>query len=320
MANTKEFIWELQKLKKDQLIEIIVYKTVQENQQISEELRGFLERRKQDPKPTVSEHNLAAVFAHNLAKTPIPANVDVSSLFLLLIAGSRVSPEVILALRKMLHPLATIIQGYAQTEFCGTNTFYDTNDKDHRKLFTEKPHSVGLPGKGYIYKVVDLETNEILGPNKQGELLVKAPTVMNGYYKGDSKDAFDEDGFYKTGDIAYYDEDQCFYIVDRIKGVIRYLFHMLSSAEIEEILTNHPAVRKAAVFGYPHPVDLHHVTALVEVDETSEVTPEEIREYVDNQVPDHKRLRGGVKFVKSIPMTTTGKVKCGELKSFMEKM
>ncbi|CAH0545840.1 unnamed protein product [Brassicogethes aeneus] len=261
---------------------------------------------------------VVANYANDLIRISIPENCNVSSLVLMLIAGTRISAECIVALRKMVHPLATVLQGYAQTEFCGANTYYDIYNKDHRRLFTEKPQSVGLPSIGYTYKVVDMTTKEILGPNKQGELLVKGPTIMNGYYKMDAKDDFDDEGFYKTGDIVYYDEDKSFYIVDRIKGAIKYKLFIVCSSDIEDILMKHPAVRQAAVFGTANPEDMNHVTAVVVVEEGSQVTQEEVREFVDGQVDDYKRIRGGVKFVKSIPITSTGKIKTSALRSLME--
>ena len=69
---------------------------------------------------------------------------------------------------------------------------------------------------------MDLDTNQNLGPNQRGELRVKSSFVMNGYYNMDSSDSFDESGWLKTGDVVYYDDDCCFYVVDRIKESFKY--------------------------------------------------------------------------------------------------
>lgn len=87
-----------------------------------------------------------------------------------------------------------------------------------------KPGSSGILLPMAKCKVVDPETKETLGPNKPGELCFKGPLVMKGYI-GDqvaTKNAFDEDGFLRTGDVGYYDEDQHFYIVDRLKELIKF--------------------------------------------------------------------------------------------------
>lgn len=75
-----------------------------------------------------------------------------------------------------------------------------------------------------MFKVVDPDTEKLLGPNERGELRIKGKSVMSGYHNKpeESKKAFDSEGYLYTGDIAYYDEDYSFYIVDRIKDLLKY--------------------------------------------------------------------------------------------------
>lgn len=91
-----------------------------------------------------------------------------------------------------------------------------------------------------------METKEILGPNKQGEIRFKSKCLTTGYYNNPKETAacWDEDGFLKTGDIGYYDEDYCFFIVDRIKEVMKYqAWHVSSNIIVilftENQFTNH---------------------------------------------------------------------------------
>ena len=72
------------------------------------------------------------------------------------------------------------------------------------------------------FQVVDPDTEKILSYNEPGEVYIKGPVVFEGYVGRDNKNDFDRDGFYRTGDIAYYDEDGYFYIIDRIKELIKY--------------------------------------------------------------------------------------------------
>lgn len=132
---------------------------------------------------------------------------------------------------------------------------------------------------------------------------------MNGYHNLDSSMAFDEDGFFKTGDVAYYDEEFCFFIVDRIKEMLKYRSWHVAPAMLEEILLTHPVISAAVVVGVPDEEDGEHPMACVILKEgVKNVTQSEIREYVDERVDHRKKLRGGVVFVKSFPTTATGKI------------
>ncbi|CAH0547550.1 unnamed protein product [Brassicogethes aeneus] len=255
-----------------------------------------------------------------LSKCPKPEHLNVDSLCLILVGGFHAMAECMVAVRKMVHPLSTVMSRYGQTEFNGGTILYEIRDKTQRKYMHEKLNSVGMVTKGLSVKIVDLDTNEILGPNKSGEILMKGEKCFNGYYKMDSKDCFDEDGYFRTGDIGYYDEDKCFYIVDRLKGIFKYSkFPKIASLDIEKIVMKHPAVKRAAVFGYPHPIDKNHATAVVVLEENAKATSEEIRNFVDSQVEDYKRLRGGLKIVKELPLTLTGKIKSGDLKALVDE-
>lgn len=88
----------------------------------------------------------------------------------------------------------------------------------------ERLGSVGTLSPGLMCVIRDIESGENLGPRQRGEICVKGPTIMKGYYKNElaTKETFTEDGWMKTGDIAYYDEDGYFYVVDRIKELIKY--------------------------------------------------------------------------------------------------
>lgn len=70
--------------------------------------------------------------------------------------------------------------------------------------------------------MVDIDSRKILGPNQPGEVCINGPALFGGYIGKDSKDDYDEQGFYKTGDVAYYDEEGYFFIVDRLKELIKY--------------------------------------------------------------------------------------------------
>ncbi|CAH1980329.1 unnamed protein product [Acanthoscelides obtectus] len=169
------------------------------------------------------------------------------------------------------------------------------------------------------YKVVDLDTGERLGPNKAGELRVKSRNILNCYYRVPNSDHLDSDGWFKTGDVVKYDEDLCFYFEGRIKDIIVYQGWHVAPGILETKLKSHPAVKRAAVVGKPHPADGEHPLALVELsDGRTDVDLMEIKEFVDEDMNDIYKLRGGIVAVKKLPVTITGKVKKGLLRKMME--
>lgn len=138
---------------------------------------------------------------------------------------------------------------------------------------------------------------------------MKTDYAMNGYYEIDSSEQWDADGFLKTGDIGYYDEEYFVYCIDRIKGMLKYQGWQIASAKLEGILGTHPEVERAAVVGLPHPVDGDHPMAFVVLKKGHhEVAEKEIEKFVEERVDDKQRLRGGVKIVKKLYFTVTGKI------------
>ncbi|XP_011706822.1 PREDICTED: luciferin 4-monooxygenase-like, partial [Wasmannia auropunctata] len=186
---------------------------------------------------------------------------------------------------------------------------------DAGSLLTEQnehstPGSVGFPGPNVQIKVIDIETEEVLEENKVGEIRVKVPTVMKGYYRNPeaTKKAFDSDGWLRTGDLGYYDANGELFIVDRISEFINFRGSNILPAEIETVLLTHPAVFQAAVIGVPHEIDEQHPMAIVSVVPGKTVTEQELISLVKKSLRNDCMLRGGVKFIDNIPYTNTGKI------------
>ncbi|CAG8760119.1 21916_t:CDS:10 [Cetraspora pellucida] len=161
-------------------------------------------------------------------------------------------------------------------------------------------------------KIVPIEGLE-LGSN-EGELCVRGPNVMKGYYNNEeaTKASFDEDGFFRTGDIARVDENMNFFIVDRVKELIKYMGYQVAPAELESILLTHPAVADAAVIGYYSTQHLtEYPTAYIVTKPGHEKTSHlksGIQKYISDRVTPHKKLRGGVLFIDQIPKNPSGKI------------
>ncbi|KFB37037.1 AMP dependent coa ligase [Anopheles sinensis] len=179
-----------------------------------------------------------------------------------------------------------------------------------------KAGSVGKVRMGQWVKVIDPETGRALGPNQRGELCFKGSLIMKGYVGRER--AIDEDGWLHTGDIAYYDDDQEFFIVDRIKELIKYKGFQVPPAELEAILLEHPRISDAAVIGVPDERAGELPLAFVVKEHGEELTEREVIDFVAGKVSEQKRLYGGVRFVSEIPKTASGKILRRELRDLVK--
>ncbi|XP_037570293.1 2-succinylbenzoate--CoA ligase isoform X3 [Dermacentor silvarum] len=167
------------------------------------------------------------------------------------------------------------------------------------------------------YKIVDISTEKKLGPNQTGEVRFRIPSMTRGYYKRPKETAelFDEDGWCKSGDAGYYDNDGRVYIVQRLKEMIKCLDNQVVPAEIEElVLEEHREdISEVVVVGLTHDEYGEAPAAFVVLNkQSSKQYDEELAKKIKTTVSDnlavHKHLYGGVFFMESLPKTETGKV------------
>jgi fatty-acyl-CoA synthase len=146
----------------------------------------------------------------------------------------------------------------------------------------ERFASAGRPTPSTQVSIVD-ESGRALPPGGRGEVVVRGPLVMAGYYKDPaaSREA-SRGGWHHTGDIGYLDEDGYLYIVDRAGDLITSAGVDVHSAEVEQALRTHPAVRDCAVVGLPHPEWGEQVTAVVQFHTSRAVAPAELREFAED--------------------------------------
>ncbi|XP_053671259.1 uncharacterized protein LOC128721490 [Anopheles nili] len=247
-----------------------------------------------------------------LAKSPLVAEYDLSSLHAVLCGAAPLSREVEELALTRLPNVRGIRNGYGMSE-TSLGVISRTDDK------------VGSCGKVHqttFAKVVDLETGDALGPNQTGEICVKGPLVMKGYLGNDqaTRDIIDSDGWLHTGDVGYYDEDRDFFIVDRIKDLIKYKGFQVPPAELEDVLLAHPAVRDCAVIGLPDDEAGELPAAFVVTQPNVPVVGEtELAQFVAARLSPQKRLRGGVYFVDEIPKTGSGKILRRELRATLQR-
>lgn len=174
--------------------------------------------------------------------------------------------------------------------------------------------SVGKAVPNSEIKIVDIKTGEALGPNQTGEVVIKGPHIMKGYLKNEkaTSQCLTEDGWFYSGDVGYYDDDHNFYIVDRLKELIKYKGYQVAPAELEDLLMAHPQVADAAVIGIPDEEAGELPKAFIVAKE--EIDPNDIINYIEQSVAPYKRLRGGVHFIDVIPKAASGKILRRELR------
>ena len=178
-----------------------------------------------------------------------------------------------------------------------------------RTMRTVKVGSIGLPLPDTDAKIVDLETGEkSLKQGETGELAVKGPQVMKGYWhKPDETALVLRDGWLLTGDIAYMDKDGYFYITDRKKDLIKYKDYSVYPRELEDILYEHPAVKLCAVVGKSDPAAGEVPKAFLVLKEGVATSAEEIMSFVNDKVAPYKAIRE-VEIRKELPISSAGKV------------
>jgi len=149
----------------------------------------------------------------------------------------------------------------------------------------------------------------VLPRGETGELVVRGGRVMKGYWKDEekTKKAFTSDGWYRTGDKGYIDEEGYIYLSGRADDLIVRGGENISPEEVENVLYTHPKIEEAAVIGVPHPDWGSEPRAVVVLKKGETATPEEIIEYCRERLAGFKRPRSVV-FVNELPKTSTGKI------------
>ncbi|XP_046425215.1 luciferin 4-monooxygenase-like isoform X1 [Neodiprion fabricii] len=155
------------------------------------------------------------------------------------------------------------------------------------------------------------DTGEICGPDEMGELCFRGPTIMKGYLDNEeaTSEALQTDGWLRSGDLGFYDRDGDFFIVDRLKEMIKYQGNQVSPVEIEGVILELSDVLEAAVAGLPSEDFGELPAAGVVVKPESKLSAEDVEEHVARQLSPYKRLRGGVFFFEELPKTGTGKIR-----------
>lgn len=234
-----------------------------------------------------------------LAKQPVVEQYDLSRLAYITCGAAPLSSDLATACARRLG--CHVKQGYGLTE-ASPVTHLSPPDPDRIK-----PAAVGLLLPSTEGKIVDPATSAELGISDQGEIWIRGPQVMRGYLNRPEASAamIDADGWLRTGDIGYVDEEGYFYVVDRLKELIKVNGFQVAPAELEGVLLAHPAVADAAVIPSPDEEAGEAPKAFVVL--KAAATPEELMAFVAARVAPYKKVRR-LEFVDHIPKSTSGKI------------
>ncbi len=204
-------------------------------------------------------------------------------------------------------------QGFGMTEF-GPGIFALAPEDAIRKA-----GSIGRPNFYIEARIVDDE-GRVLGPEQVGELVLKGPSSCSGYFNDHEASAqvVDDEGFFHTGDLARYDDEGYFYIVDRKKDMFISGGENIYPAEIEKALYEHPAVHMCAVVGIPDPKWGEVGVACVVLKPGQSLTQEGLLDFMRSRLARYKVPRQ-VRFMEQLPISGAGKILKRELRASLER-
>ncbi|QCD80398.1 4-coumarate--CoA ligase 2-like [Vigna unguiculata] len=239
-----------------------------------------------------------------IAKSEDLQRYDLSSIRMIICAAAPVGEEVSNSMRVKV-PSAIFGQGYGMTEVSSISFSLGFA----KEAVDVKAGSIGSVVRNTELKIVDLQTSASLPRNKAGEICIRGNQIMKGYLNNEeaTKNTIDTEGWLHTGDIGYIDDDDELFIVDRMKELIKYKGFQVAPAELEAILIAHPDISDAAVVSMKDEVAGEVPVAFVVRSKASNISEQEIKQYISNQVVFYKRVTR-VFFVGSIPKSATGKI------------
>ncbi|TVU32815.1 hypothetical protein EJB05_24573, partial [Eragrostis curvula] len=233
-----------------------------------------------------------------IAKSPKVTADDLASIRMVMSGAAPMGKELQDAFMAKI-PNAVLGQGYGMTEAGPVLAMCLAFAKEPFKV---KSGSCGTVVRNAELKIVDPDTGASLGRNQPGEICIRGEQIMKGYLNDpeSTKNTIDKDGWLHTGDIGYVDDDDEIFIVDRLKEIIKYKGFQVAPAELEALLITHPEIKDAAVVSVKDDLAGEIPVAFIVRTEGSEVTEDEIKQFVAKEVVFYKKIHK-VFFTESIP-------------------
>jgi long-chain acyl-CoA synthetase len=238
---------------------------------------------------------------------PSVKEADFSSLQLMVYGASPISLEVLTNSVETFK--CDFMQVYGLTETTGATTLLPSEDHDPKGPNAHRLRSCGVPAPGVEIRIIDNATGKELPAREVGEIWCKSPQVMKGYWNNPkaTAESITPDGWFKTGDAGYRDEDGYIYIHDRVKDMIVSGGENVYPAEVESALMSHPAIADVAVIGVPHEKWGETVKAIVVKKADVAVTESEIIEFSKGLLARFK-CPTSVDWIDALPRNPSGKI------------
>jgi acyl-CoA synthetase (AMP-forming)/AMP-acid ligase II len=249
-----------------------------------------------------------------LMRHPRFNDYDLSSLKTFSYGSAPMSPEM---LRRAMTTLPDVgfVTNYGSTEIAGCAYYFDADE--HERALREEPEalkSVGFQLPLSVSRIVDEEMRDV-APGEVGEIVIRGPQVMLGYWRNpEANAAAFAGGWFHTGDLARQDDHGRTYIVDRIKDMIITGGLNVYSREVELVLFSHPVVQEVAVIGVPDDIWGESVAAFVQVAPGTTSTQEELIDFCRSNLAHYKKPRYII-FVDEMPRNAMGKIVKPELRA-----
>jgi acyl-CoA synthetase (AMP-forming)/AMP-acid ligase II len=239
-----------------------------------------------------------------LAKSPLVDQFDLSSVRTIFCGAAPLGRELSIETSERIG--CPIMQGYGMTE---ASPVTHLSSMDPEK---SRPGAIGKVIPDTEVRVIDVESGQDCAQGNDGELWIRGPQIMRGYLNQpeETADCIDSEGWYHTGDVGYVDEDGFFFIVDRVKELIKYKAMQVSPAELEALLVTHPEILDTAVIPCPDEEAGEIPKAIVILKDpaaASDELAEKIMAFVADNVAPHKRVRL-LDFAEQIPKSASGKI------------
>ncbi|KAH6671219.1 4-coumarate-CoA ligase-like protein [Halenospora varia] len=258
----------------------------------------------------INELVIVPPIAIAIIMTPLTKKYPLTSLKAVLIGAAPLGRESQARFKKLMAKNGSITQAWGMTEMsCIGSMFYYPED--------DETGSVGRMLPGCDAKIINDKEEDITAYDTPGELCVRGPNVISGYFNNPSANAasFDSEGFFKTGDIVYCSrESGKWYVIDRKKELIKVRGFQVAPPELETVLLGHPGIVDAAVIGvkaWEKGEEVERPRAYVvrrEGVKEGDLGEEEVKRWCGERLARYKELTGGVRFVDAIPKNASGKI------------
>jgi len=260
-----------------------------------EEFLGTIQKYKVTVAPLVPPIVLA------LAKHPVVDKYNLKSLRMIFCGAAPLGEGVALEAARRVG--CKVAQGYGMTEASPVTHLSPSQRPDY------KVASSGSVVPNTEVMVVDPVTLQPQGVGAEGELWIRGPQIMKGYLNRpkDTADSITPEGWYRTGDIGKVDEQGYFFVVDRLKELIKYKGMQVAPAELEALVLTHPAVADVAVIPSPDEEAGEIPKAFIVLKAGQQLTAEALMDFVSGKVAPHKKIRR-VEFIAQVPKSASGKI------------